>query len=69
MPIPWALNPVPAMARDAEQVVNSIPLPVRVSSVLAGFSLAISVIIGGLASCFLAYRTAAIKPAEVLRKI
>jgi putative ABC transport system permease protein len=68
-PIPWALNPVPAMAKDAQHVVEAISLPVRVSSALAVFSLAMSIAIGAMASCFLAYRTAKIKPADVLRKM
>jgi putative ABC transport system permease protein len=68
-PIPWILNPVPAMAKEAQGVVNAVQLPVRVSAALAGFSLAISIIIGGLASFFLTRRMAAIKPADVLRKL
>ena len=69
MPIPWTLNPVPAMSKDPEAVINSIQLPVRISSALAGLSLAISVLIGGLACYFLAFKMAAIKPADVLRKL
>jgi putative ABC transport system permease protein len=68
-PMPWMLNPTPAMAKDAENFVNAVPLPVRVSPSLAGVALAISVFIGGITSCLLAHRTAAIKPGDVLRKI
>lgn len=68
-PIPWMLNPVPAMAKNAENMVNAIPLPVSMSAALAAFSLALSLIIGGIASYILGHRTASIKPADVLRKL
>jgi putative ABC transport system permease protein len=68
-PIPWMLNPMPTMAKSAENTVNAVSLPVGVSAGLAAISLTLSLIIGGLASHILGRRTAGIKPADVLRQL
>lgn len=68
-PIPWMLNPLPAMAKNPESIANSISLPVTMSPALAGFSLVLSITIGLITSLFLANRTASMKPADVLRKL
>jgi len=68
-PIPWMLNPMPAMAKDAKNVVNAVSLPVGMSAGLAAVSLTLSLIIGALASHMLGRRTARIKPADALRQL
>jgi putative ABC transport system permease protein len=66
---PWELNPLPAFARDTEAATQAVRLPVSVSFRLASLSLGLSLMSGALASWLMGRRTAAMKPAEILRKL
>ena len=45
IPVPWELNPVPAMAK-AEAAAQAVRLPVSVSPGLAATSMALSLVVG-----------------------
>ena len=66
---PWEINLMPAFAKDTEAAAQVVRLPVSVSARLAGISLALSLISGGLASYFMGRRTSRMKPADILRKM
>jgi putative ABC transport system permease protein len=66
---PWELNLLPAFAKDAQAAVQSVRLPVSMSSGLIAISLAVSLIAGSLASYFMGRRTSRMKPAEILRQL
>jgi len=69
IPVPWELNPVPAMAKQAQAVSQVVRLPVSVSLSLAATAMGLSVIIG----CVIAYvtgrRTSKMKPVDILRQL
>jgi putative ABC transport system permease protein len=66
---PWEINLMPAFAKDTEAAAQVVRLPVSVSARLAGISLSLSLISGGLASYFMGRRTSRMKPADILRKM
>ncbi len=66
IPVPWNLNPVPAMAESASRAVR---LPVRVSFGLAASSMALSLFVGCVTGYILGRRTARMKPADILRQL
>jgi putative ABC transport system permease protein len=66
---PWELNLLPAFAKDAAAVAQTVRLPVRISVGLTAISLALSLVAGGMASYFMGKRTARMKPAEILRQL
>ena len=68
IPLPWELNPVPAMAGQIEAATHAIRLPVSVSLRLALEGLGLSVIIGCLCAYFLGRKTEKMKPADIMRQ-
>jgi putative ABC transport system permease protein len=66
---PWELNLLPAFAKDAAAVAQTVRLPVRISVGLTVISLALSLVAGGMASYLMGKRTARMKPAEILRRL
>lgn len=69
IPIPWELNPVPALARKAQEASQVVRLPVTVSMPLALTSMLLSVGAGCVAAFLMSRRTASMKPADSLRQI
>ena len=69
IPVPWELNPVPAMARQAQAASQVVRLPVSVSLPLAATAMGLSVIIGCVVGYVIGRRTAKIKPADILRQL
>jgi len=69
IPVPWELNPVPAMAKQAQAASQVVRLPVSVSLPLAATAMGLSVIIGCLCGYTLGRRTAKMKPADFLRQL
>jgi ABC-type antimicrobial peptide transport system permease subunit len=68
IPVPWGLNPLPAMAK-AEAVTQAVRLPVSVSIGLAATSMALSLIVGCVTGYLLGRRTSKMKPADILRQL
>jgi putative ABC transport system permease protein len=66
---PWEINLTPAFAKDAAAASQTIRLPVHLSAGLIAASLALSLAAGGLASYFMARRTAGMKPSDILRQL
>ncbi|MEN6623923.1 MAG: ABC transporter permease [Smithella sp.] len=66
---PWELNFTPAFAKVVEEPVRTIHLPVSFSVGLTAASLAMSIIVGGLASYFMGRRITQVKPADILRQL
>jgi putative ABC transport system permease protein len=69
IPVPGALNAIPAMAKQAQAASHVVRLPVSISLSLTMTAMGISVLIGCLCGMILGRRTGKIKPAEVLRKL
>jgi putative ABC transport system permease protein len=69
IPIPWELNPVPAMARQAQAASQVVRLPVSVSFSLAATALGLSIGTGWVTAYFMSRRAAEMKPADCLRKL
>jgi len=68
IPVPWDLNPLPAMAK-AEAATQAVRLPVSVSLGLAATSMALSLIVGCVTGYLLGRRTSKMKPADILRQL
>jgi putative ABC transport system permease protein len=66
---PWELNLVPAFAKNAETVAQSVRLPVSISFGLSAVSILLSLTAGGLASYAMGKRASRMKPAEILRQL
>jgi len=67
---PWEINLLPALAKSAESAASTaVRLPVSVSAGLTVAALALSFLAGALASCFMARRTARMKPVDILRRL
>jgi putative ABC transport system permease protein len=67
---PWEINLTPAFARDTEGAASiAVRLPISISAGLTGIAMLMSLVAGGLASFFMARRTARMKPADILRKL
>lgn len=69
IPIPWNLNPLPAMAKQAEATAHVVRLPVSVSPWLAAVSMVISLVVGCTIAFSLGRRTRKMKPADILRQL
>jgi putative ABC transport system permease protein len=69
IPIPWELNPVPAMAKQVQAASQVVQLPVSMSLSLAMIAVSLSVIIGCFFGYMLGRRTGKIKPADILRQL
>jgi putative ABC transport system permease protein len=69
IPVPWELNPVPAMAKQAQAASQVVRLPVSVSLSLAAAAMGLSVIIGCVIGYVTGRRTLKMKPAAILRQI
>jgi len=67
IPIPWELNPVPAMAKQAQEANHVVRLPVSVSLHLAATAMGLSVIIGCVIGYVTGRRTSKMKPVDILR--
>jgi putative ABC transport system permease protein len=68
IPIPWEMSPTPHfLPGGGDQVYKTLRLPVQVPFSLAGFSILLSVVIGGLTGAMLGRNISKIKPSEVLR--
>jgi putative ABC transport system permease protein len=66
---PWEINLTPAFAKEAGAAAAAVRLPVSISAGLTGMALLLSLVAGGLASFFMARRTARMKPIDILRKL
>lgn len=69
IPIPWDLNPLPAMAKQAEAAAHVVRLPVGLSLGLAAMSMALAIMGGCVTGYILGRRTAKMKPADILRRL
>jgi putative ABC transport system permease protein len=69
MPIPWELNPLPAMAKQVQAAGQEVQLPVSMSLSLAVIAMGLSLIIGCFFGSMLGRRTGKIKPADILRQL
>jgi len=69
IPVPWELNPVPAMAKQAQAANQVVRLPVSVSLSLAATAMGLSVIIGCVIGFVTARRTSKMKPVDILRQL
>jgi putative ABC transport system permease protein len=69
IPVPWELNPVPAMARQAQAASQVARLPVSVSLPLAATAMGLSVIIGCVIGYVTGRRTSKMKPVDILRQL
>jgi len=69
IPIPWELNPAPAMAIQVQAASQVVQLPVSMSWSLAITAVGVSVIIGCFFGYMLGRRTGKIKPADILRQL
>ena len=69
IPIPWELNPVPAMARQTQAISQIVRLPVSVSMSLAACAMGLSVVSGFVATYLLSWRATEMKPADSLRQL
>ena len=69
IPIPWELNPVPAMAKQAQEITQVVRLPVSVSLSLAAAAMGLSVIIGCVIGYVTGRRTSRMKPVDILRQL
>jgi putative ABC transport system permease protein len=69
IPVPWELNPVPAMARQAQAASQVVRLPVSISLSLAATAMGLSVIIGCAIGYVTGRRTSKMKPADILRQL
>jgi putative ABC transport system permease protein len=69
IPIPWELNPLPAMATQVQAASQVVQLPVSMSWPLAMTAVGVSVIIGCFFGYMLGRRTGKIKPADNLRQM
>jgi hypothetical protein len=68
VPIPWELSPTPMMVPGGS--INhgvTIALSARIDPQIALIALGLALLCGGLLGLILAYRTASVKPVEVLR--
>ncbi len=66
---PWEVNLIPAFAKDTENASQVVRLPVSVSLGLISLSLALSLLVGTLASYVMGRRTARMKPVDILRRL
>ena len=66
---PWELNLMPAFAKNAEAVAQSVRLPVSISFGLSAVSILLSLTAGGLAGYTMGKRAARMKPAKILRQL
>lgn len=69
IPVPWGLNPVPAMAKQAQAASQVVRLPVSVSWPLAATAMGLSVIIGCVIGYVTGRRTSEMKPADIIRQL
>jgi ABC-type antimicrobial peptide transport system permease subunit len=69
IPVPWELNPVPAMARQVQAASQVVRLPVAVSLSLAATAMLLSVITGCITGYVLGLRTAKMKPTDIFREL
>jgi lipoprotein-releasing system permease protein len=68
IPIPWDMSPTPHfLPGGGDQVFKTLRLPVHIPSILAGFGVLLSVVIGGVTGAMLGRTISRIKPSEVLR--
>ncbi len=69
IPLPWGLNPLPALARQTALTTRTVRLPVSVSFELAAVSMALALVVGCVSGYLLGRRTARMKPADILRQL
>jgi putative ABC transport system permease protein len=69
IPIPWDLNPLPAMAKQAEAAAHVVRLPIGISLGHAAISMALVLVVGSVTGFVLGRRTAGMKPADILRQL
>ena len=69
IPIPWELNPLPSMAKQAQAASHVVKLPVSMSLSLAGIAIGLSVIIGCVIGYVTGRRTSKMKPVDILRQL
>ena len=69
IPVPWELNPVPAMAKQAQAASQVVRLPVSISLSLAATAMGLSMIIGCAIGYVTGRRTSKTKPADILRQL
>jgi putative ABC transport system permease protein len=69
IPVPWDLNPLPAMAKQAEAAAHVVRLPIGVSFGQAAVSMALVLLVGSVTGYILGRRTTRMKPSEILRQL
>ena len=69
IPIPWELNPLPAMARQSQMASQVVRLPVSISWSLAATAMGLSVATGCVAAHLMSRRATGTKPADSLRQL
>jgi putative ABC transport system permease protein len=69
IPLPWGLNPLPALAQQTALATRTVRLPVSVSFELAAISMALALVVGCVSGYLLGRRTARMKPADILRQL
>jgi putative ABC transport system permease protein len=69
IPLPWGLNPLPALARQTALATRTVRLPVSVSFELAAISMVLALVVGCVSGYLLGRRTARMKPADILRQL
>ncbi len=69
IPVPWELNPMPAMAKHAQAASQVVRLPVSVSLSLAATAMGLSVFIGCVIGYVTGRRTSKMKPVDILRQL
>lgn len=69
IPVPWELNPLPAMARQAQEASQVVRLPVSVSLPLVATAIGLSVLIGCVIGYVTGRQTSKMKPVEILRQL
>jgi putative ABC transport system permease protein len=69
IPVPWELNPLPAMAKKAQAASQVVRLPISVSFPLAATAMGLSVIIGCVIGYVTGRRTSKMKPVDILRQL
>jgi ABC-type antimicrobial peptide transport system permease subunit len=69
IPVPWELNPVPALAKQAQAANQVVRLPVSVSLSLAATAMGLSVISGCVIGYVTGRRTSKMKPVDILRQL
>ncbi len=67
IPVPWELNPVPALVKQAQAANQIVRLPVSISWQLAATAVGLSVVIGCAIGSAVSRQTSKMKPVDIFR--